>query len=30
MAVLGYRPTIDLASGLRETFDWYREHRAAF
>jgi nucleoside-diphosphate-sugar epimerase len=24
--VLGYRPTVDLAEGLRETFAWYRDH----
>ena len=29
-AVLGYRPAVDLISGLRETLEWYREHRASF
>jgi nucleoside-diphosphate-sugar epimerase len=24
--ILGYRPTVGLAEGLRETFAWYREH----
>jgi nucleoside-diphosphate-sugar epimerase len=24
--VLGYRPTVDLAEGLRQTFAWYRDH----
>ena len=28
--VLGYRPTIDLATGLRETFDWYRQRGGDF
>jgi UDP-N-acetylglucosamine/UDP-N-acetyl-alpha-D-glucosaminouronate 4-epimerase len=28
--VLGYRPAVDLAMGLRETFDWYRKHGADF
>jgi len=27
---LGYRARVDLAEGLRETFAWYREHRASF
>lgn len=27
-AVLGYRPAIDLATGLRETFAWYRTSRS--
>lgn len=28
--VLGYRPAVDLPTGLRATFDWYRQHRADF
>lgn len=28
--VLGYRPAVDLATGLGETFDWYRKHAANF
>ncbi len=29
-SVLGYRPSVTLADGLRTTFDWYREHRTDF
>jgi nucleoside-diphosphate-sugar epimerase len=28
--VLGYRPTVGLAEGLRATFAWYRDHGSRF
>ena len=28
LTALGWRPRIDLEEGIRETYDWYRHHRA--